>query len=308
MALAERAGFRSETITIALAAVQQRYVTPLADLVPAPGAGGGSSVDDDNPIDPTIALQNKWGTKLGQLWVVPSATVPGREHRLMCGDCRDPVAVKRLHGDERPDLGLHDPPYGVKERTDRASKGRGKPFGSKAKRSKNRALARSNDFPAVIGDDKPFDPEHLLRAFSRLVLWGANHYAPRLPSSASWIVWDKREGGTRDDNADAELAWSNLGGPVRLIHHLWRGMIKRSERGERRLHPTQKPVAVQQQLVEWHTKPGAIVADWYLGAGAVILACENTGRIGHGMELSPAYLAATLERLERRGLKPGLVG
>ena len=49
---------------------------------------------------------------------------------------------------------------------------------------------------------------------------------------------------------------------------------------------------------------GDVVADWYMGAGAVIIACEKSGRIGHGMDIAPAYLAATLERLSARGLSP----
>lgn len=39
----------------------------------------------------------------------------------------------------------------------------------------------------------------------------------------------------------------------------------------------------------------------------MILAAEKLGRTGHGIDLAPAYLAATLERLAVRGLKPRLV-
>ncbi len=109
---------------------------------------------------------------------------------------------------------------------------------------------------------------------------------------------------------DGELAFvspvAGQTGRVRLIRHLWNGLLRASEKGEKRLHPTQKPIVVQQQIVEWYTEPGDIVADWYMGAGAVIIACEKLGRIGHGMDIAHAYLAATLERLAARGLSPRL--
>ncbi len=97
-------------------------------------------------------------------------------------------------------LVLADPPYGVNERTMRKSAGRGK-------------LAECNDFPSVIGDDKPFDPTPWL-ASERLILWGGNHFASRLPSESCWLTWDKRDGQGSNDNADCELAWTNLGGPA----------------------------------------------------------------------------------------------
>jgi site-specific DNA-methyltransferase (adenine-specific)/modification methylase len=138
-----------------------------------------------------------------------------------------------------------DPPYGVNERTDRKAKGRGKPVGSRkdGTRSSSKALAQCVDFPAVVGDDEPFDTAPLLELDRPTVLWGANHYSERVPGGPSWITWDKRNGGTSNDNADCEHAWSNLGGPARLFCHLWRGMMRASEHGDR-FHPTQKPEAL----------------------------------------------------------------
>jgi hypothetical protein len=45
----------------------------------------------------------------------------------------------------------------------------------------------------VLGDDTAFDPAPFLFAPS-VVLWGANHYADKLPPSKGWLVWDKRAG------------------------------------------------------------------------------------------------------------------
>lgn len=207
-------------------------------------------------------------------------------------------AVTIYHGDCREilpeiadvDLLLTDPPYGVSERTDRASKGRGN-------------LARANDFAPVHGDDKPFDPAHLT-AFPRAVLFGANYYADQLPPSASWLVWDKLDGLVTerrvvgfDDNADVELAWTNLGGPARIVSHRWKGMVKGSERGESRVHPTQKPVALMAQIVAWKTEPGALVLDPYMGSGSTLRAAKDLGRRAIGIEIGERYCEIAARRM-----------
>lgn len=183
-----------------------------------------------------------------------------------------------------------DPPYGIALKT----------TGSKG-RSVN---AKANDWAPVAGDEAPFNPAHLL-AFPRSVLWGGNHYASRLPDSPSWLVWDKRDGAGSNDNADCEMAWTNLGGPARLFHHLWMGMITASERlpggGIPRLHPTQKPVA----LCEWGfkragLKRGDLVFSPYLGSGPEVRAALNMGLRLIGCELVEAYCDAVVKH--RTGL------
>ncbi len=185
-----------------------------------------------------------------------------------------------------------DPPYGVNEQTKRNSKGRSHATGS-------------IDFAAVTGDDRPFDPSQLL-AFPRVSTWGANHYADKLPTSPSWILWDKREGGTPDDNADGELCWTNLGGPVRLFRHLWRGMIKASEKDQSRVHPTQKPVALYSWLFQWRTKPGDLIVAPYAGSGPDVLAARNLGRRIIAIECVESYCEEIVKRL-RQPMLPGIV-
>ena len=62
---------------------------------------------------------------------------------------------------------------------------------------------------AIHGDDAPFDPEPLLQLGATVVLFGANHFANRLPAASKWLIWDKRKGFTRNDFADCEIAWTN---------------------------------------------------------------------------------------------------
>ena len=47
-----------------------------------------------------------------------------------------------------------------------------------------------------------------------------------------------------------------------------------------------------------------VTLDLFVGSGTTLVACEQTGRIGRGMEIEPKYCAVTLERLALLGLKP----
>jgi site-specific DNA-methyltransferase (adenine-specific)/modification methylase len=216
---------------------------------------------------------------------------------LYHGDCRDMLS---LLDPTSVDLLLTDPPYGVGERTSRRSAGRGG------------GGWQSRDFPAVHGDDEEFDPIPLT-AFPRLVLFGANHYANRLPASASWLVWDKLDGLTSkrafgfNDNADAELIWTNLGGPVRIIPHRWTGLLRASEINERRVHPTQKPVALMVWIVSQFTKSGDLVLDPYMGSGPIAKACQMTGRRYIGIEIVERYCEEAARRLQQAVLPLGAV-
>lgn len=212
----------------------------------------------------------------------------GRGIQIYLGDCREVLPALPA-----PDLLLGDPPYGIDYHTS----------------SSRSAACRSNDFAPVHGDDRPFDPAHLL-GYPRAVLWGANHYADRLPASPSWIVWDKLDGLTskRDvgfnDSADCELAWTNLGGPARLYSHRWIGMLRASE-PERRVHPTQKPVALMAWVISWATQPGQLVLDPYMGSGTTLVAAKNLRRRAIGIEVVEAYAEIAARRLSQEVLALG---
>jgi hypothetical protein len=318
-AVSDLAGVDAELLASLLADVGKPDEDGTADLLaelqkhlPASAAGDD---EEEEPVVPTDALVAKWGTAPGQLWVVPSLTVPGREHRLLCGDCRDSANVERLRAGRRPKLGLHDPPYGISavgQALARVRHGRNKRLSVGAVSNRQRGgKAHRTAFAQIVGDDRPFDPAHLLASgVAVLVLWGANNFADKLPPSAEWIVWQKLADDAEESHfSSAELAWVTPP-PDRTGHvrRVVRGMLKgnNGEDGEQRLHPTQKPRKVQEAPIGWYTEPGDDVEDWYMGAGAVIIACEKLGRVGHGMDIAHAYLAATLERLSARGLSPRL--
>jgi site-specific DNA-methyltransferase (adenine-specific)/modification methylase len=197
-----------------------------------------------------------------------------------------------------------DPPYGQNERTERGKAGRGRNQTAATKLhggrflSASKALARAQDFPAIVGDDKPFDPAPLLALQRPLVTWGAQRYTDRLPTSPSWLWWDKREEVLPDDNGDGEMAWTNLGGPPRQFSLLWRGTCRASETGAVHLHPTQKPIALSSWVfARAKLKPGNLVFVPYMGSGPDLPAALAMGLRVAACEVVEEYCRVAVARL-----------
>lgn len=157
-------------------------------------------------------------------------------------------------------------------------------------------------YKPVIGDDKPFDPQHLLDLDVPTILFGANNFSSKLPDMSKWIVWHKKPSldATPNGFSDCELAWTNFKGKAVLCyHHTWSGMIRQGERRlelKERVHPTQKPVGLLKRLIEEYCPPNGVVLDLYGGSGSTLIACAETGRTCYMMELSKDYVEIIQER------------
>ncbi|MBQ9024826.1 MAG: site-specific DNA-methyltransferase [Methanobrevibacter sp.] len=150
-------------------------------------------------------------------------------------------------------------------------------------------------YKPVIGDDKPFNPQHLLDLNVPSIIFGANNFAHELPNNHRWLVWFKKPSldFKRNNFSDVELCWTNLKGKSCLMyHHSWSGMVREGDRKvelTERVHPTQKPVGLLEQMILEFTNPGDVVLDPYGGGGSTLIACERTGRTCLIMELSEDY-------------------
>ena len=63
-------------------------------------------------------------------------------------------------------------------------------------------------------------------------------------------------------------------------------------------HPTQKPVALLEDLISTYTNEGDTVLDFTIGSGSTGVAAVNTGRKFIGIELDLNYFNIALERIE----------
>ena len=220
-------------------------------------------------------------TKLGDIYQLGN-------HRLMCGDSTSIDAVDKLLNGAVIDLVHTDPPYGINEKGMRDDRG---------------GLTSNSKLPNFKDDSIQYaiDAFNLCNSMGikRQVWWGANYYAHSVPQSNNWFVWDKRvEDKYSDTQSDCELAWvKSKWSSVRIFRHVWKGMIKDSEMGQKRVHATQKPVALAEWVIDYY-KDVNTVLDLFGGSGFNILACEKKNKTCYTMELMPEYCDVIVKRWE----------
>jgi site-specific DNA-methyltransferase (adenine-specific) len=194
---------------------------------------------------------------------------------LYNADCRD---VLPLLG--KVDAVVTDPPYGI----------------SHVKGTGGKGKHNVRNIAPILGDDEPFDPSPFL-GFEHVIMWGANHFAARLPHGR-WMAWDKLAGLPEFDSfSDVEFAWRNGRGKDRLFSHLWKGICQASEKGDRRDHPTQKPVALMRWCIEQLPDPQTIL-DPFMGSGTTGVAAVQMGRGFIGIERDADYFRIACKRIE----------
>lgn len=204
---------------------------------------------------------------------------------LWHGDCREILPLVQA------DACVTDPPYGI---------GYVHGGGGAARVSlgmKRRGVLGVNANKPIHGDDKPFDPTHLLN-FPAVLMFGADHFRDKLPKGGTMIAWDKHIGiGPNDSFADAEFIWTNLKIKRNVIRFLWKGVtcVKAGEES-RRPHPTTKPQGVMRWCIQ--QMPSArVIVDPYMGSGSTGCAAVTLGRRFIGIEIHRPYFDIACERI-----------
>jgi len=233
--------------------------------------------------------------------------VPRPQHRVMCGDSTDPGTVGALMAGEKAGLLASDPPYNVAYDGNRhrrtASPGRN---------------GGGVIYDRIANDDLPSP------AFEAFLTQAFGAAADYLAPDAAWYVWHAST--TRPSflaalaavgvSVHQEIIWVKEGFQLSRSDYHWQhepclyGWRERHTfRGERNQstvweiarqsehqHPTTKPTELWRIPIRNHLPPGEIVLDLFLGSGTAIIAAEQLGRRGFGMELSPAYVDVSVLR------------
>ena len=157
-----------------------------------------------------------------------------------------------------------------------------------------------NKFYHPFDDSSPPDETYfreLIRVSKNQIIWGGNFFLDYLGSATCFVVWDK--GRRNMDQADCELAWTSLPGQSRVFNFKWNGMLQENmKQKEKRIHPTQKPVALYDWLLKRFANKGDIILDTHVGSASSLIACENNKFDYVGFEKDKYYYDAACERLK----------
>lgn len=217
------------------------------------------------------------------------------------GDCMD---VLKNISDKSFDLAIVDPPYfsGPERRTF---------YGCRVSNiGVNRLYEKSDKWEiptsAYFGE--------LQRVTRYYIVWGCNYFDYIFAPGR--IVWDKCNG--KSSFSDCEIAATNLFSSVRLFPYMWNGMMQgksisegrvmqgNKKLNEKRIHPTQKPVALYAWLLTSFAKEKWKILDTHLGSGSIAIACERLGFPLLGIEKDAHYYDAVKERIIKYQKEPRL--
>ncbi len=273
----------------------------------------GLGVQDPEPqADRAAEFQQKWQTAPGQLWEVGP-------HRLGCGDCRDQSLIQRLfHDQPQCRMVWTDPPYGVNLA------------------AKNKFLNRTDRGGRV---QKPIQNDNLspeetkalfetaLKVIVPFAVAGAVSYAS-VPSGAllpyfiagfegsgflfkHLLVWVKQHFviGMGDYHYRHEAilyGWLENGAHYFVNSRTRNSVFEYDKPQVSEFHSTTKPVDLVAAMIGNSSRRGEIIYDPFAGSGTTLVASHQLGRRGFAVEIDPAYVALTLERMNKLGLQPRL--
>jgi DNA modification methylase len=223
--------------------------------------------DDFDTTPPEIAK-----TVLGDLYEIG-------EHRLLCGDSTDSDQVEKLMNEQKPDFIHTDPPYGINYS------------------SENSGYKTNNKFEVIKNDEEGVDITNLFLFNCPKFIWGANCFPNKLPHRGRWAVWYKRgEGAEKALGSPFELAWIDMNSGYDRFYKIVHGGFVNSD-GGKRLHPTQKPVKLVDEILNDLAKDSKLILDLFLGSGTTMLASHQLKRKCYGMELDPKYCDVIIKRM-----------
>ena len=194
--------------------------------------------------------------------------------------------------DKHFELAIVDPPYGIGEHGGKIRNGiNGKKRGFEVKinyQKKEWDKSRpTNDY---------FN--ELFRISKNQIICGGNYFVQFLKPSMGWIYWDKKISNPNSDFSDGELIYTSFNRALRKFVYGWIGLDYVNNKNEdRKIHPTQKPVALYKWLLSRYAKPNDKILDTHFGSGSIAIACNELGFNLTASEIDQDYFNAACLRV-----------
>jgi len=197
------------------------------------------------------------------------------------------IAMRQMK-DNQFDLAIVDPPYGI---------GMDGTLGKASKKTKGFTF-KAKEYQQKNWDNETPKKEYfdeLFRVSKNQIIWGANYFTDKLPIIKNYVFWYKK-GLSKDSKFnEGEFAYLSRG-RTRMIDIWWNGFGVINS-GEKRTHPTQKPVKLYEWLLDNYAEEGQTILDTHLGSGSIAVACHNRGFDLTGFEIDKEYFDNAKERL-----------
>ena len=256
----------------------------IADLF----AGDSEKDVKDDDFDLSAALEKAAFVERGDIWTV------GR-HRLMCGDATSVEDVAALMDGKKANLIVTDPPYGVS-------------FKSGSGLSIQNDSMKGDEFYTFLYNSFSQMAAHLENGGAAYVFHadteGLNFRKAFVDAGfhlAGVCIWVKNSLVL----GRSDYQWQHepvLYGFLKNGKHPWYSDRKQTtiwnyDKPKRnKNHPTSKPLDLLGYPICNSSQENAIVLDTFGGSGSTMMACEQTNRICHMMELDEKYASVILRR------------
>jgi site-specific DNA-methyltransferase (adenine-specific) len=141
----------------------------------------------------------------------------------------------------------------------------------------------------------------LARVSKNQIIWGGNYFD--LPPTRCFLIWRKLQIPLEGFSMSAvEYAWTSFNDNAAM----WEGYSNAQTGAERRIHPTQKPVALYTWIFKQFAKPGYKILDTHLGSGSSRIAAYDAGLDFWGYELDKVYFDLMQARFEKHAAQMNL--
>jgi len=251
-------------------------------------AGDGEKDVKDDDFDLSAALEKAAFVERGDIWTV------GR-HRLLCGDATSAEDVAALMDGKKANLIVTDPPYNVA-------------FKSGSGLSIQNDSMENGEFYTFLYNSFQNMAEHLEKGGAAYVFHadteGLNFRKAFVDAGfhlAGVCIWVKNSLVL----GRSDYQWQHepvLYGFLKNGKHPWYSDRKQTtiwnyDKPKRnKNHPTSKPLDLLGYPISNSSQENAIVLDTFGGSGSTLMACEQTDRICHMMELDEKYASVILRR------------
>lgn len=270
--------------------------------------------EDDFDLDKAIKETPIAKVKSGEIYELG-------KHRLLVGDSTDEDQVKKLIQDDLADIVWMDPPYNISwdyggkyngSYKDNKSEEEYSEFISKSMETAKKFAKPDSHFfywsdPNSIGLTQSLYDKHGIKK-RRVCLWikSNQNCTPKIawnrlyePCTYGTVNEPYLNPNFRNANEilNQEVTTGNqVLDELQDMIDLW--LVKR-DNTQSYLHPTQKPVTLNEKPFKRCSAPGHIIFSGFAGSGSDLIACEQLNRVWRGVEKDLVFATIIIDRWEK---------